>query len=247
MIEDGELKGVGLPRKNRILPNEIFHDDDRGGRRGHLDAADLARPADRRRGPPARLVRRADQVHRAGPVAHRLGRLLHRHRRAGHAAGPQGAVHLAALAEGRACRASSSSRPAWTRPARPEGKFLYTMGGILDFKRAHDQVYVKQKFDEFEQDVEEMWPGLKNRVFIRRHFVRDPSFGVIQKPGLVGPVPAALQGPEHRRPLLRVRDVPVARHRRRPRGPRRAHLRRGHPRPPPLAARGGLALLSLRT
>jgi hypothetical protein len=68
----------------------------------------------------------------------------------------------------------------------PEGKFLYTMGGILDFTRAHDLTYVKQAFHDFEQDVEQMWPGLAHATFKRRHFVRNPSFGVIQKPGLVG-------------------------------------------------------------
>ena len=94
-----------------------------------------------------------------------------------------------------------------------------------DCKRAHDQVYLKQKFDEFEQRRRgRCGPGSRTGLFIRRHFVRDPSFGVIQKPGLVGQLPAALPGPEHRRPLLRLRDVPSPRHRRRPRGARRAHL-----------------------
>ena len=40
-------------------------------------------------------------------------------------------------------------------------------------------------------------------------------------------VPAALARPERRRPLLRERDLPQPRHRRRPRLPRRAHRRRG--------------------
>lgn len=45
---------------------------------------------------------------------------------------------------------------------------------------------MKQKLDEFEQDVETMWPGLADHVFKRRHLMYDSSFGVIQKPGLVG-------------------------------------------------------------
>ena len=46
--------------------------------------------------------------------------------------------------------------------------------------------FVRRKFDEFEKDVEIMWPALRNHVFKRRHYTFDPSFGVIQKPGLVG-------------------------------------------------------------
>ncbi|MEE8601427.1 phytoene desaturase family protein [Euzebya tangerina] len=69
----------------------------------------------------------------------------------------------------------------------PEGKHLYVMGAMLHgFGRNGDMAFVKQKFDEFEQDVEIMWPGLADHVFKRRHLVYDPSFGVIQKPGLVG-------------------------------------------------------------
>ena len=69
----------------------------------------------------------------------------------------------------------------------PEGQHLYVMGSMIHgFKRPGDMSFVKRKFDEFEQDVEIMWPGLSKAVFKRRHLVYDPSFGVIQKPGLVG-------------------------------------------------------------
>ena len=69
----------------------------------------------------------------------------------------------------------------------PDGQFLYVMGSMLHrFNRGRDIGFIKQKFDEFEQDVEIMWPGLKGHVFKRRHYTFDPSFGVIQKPGLVG-------------------------------------------------------------
>lgn len=69
----------------------------------------------------------------------------------------------------------------------PEGRHLYVMGSMLHrFNRARDIDFVKQKFDEFERDIETMWPALRNHVFKRRHYTFDPSFGVIQKPGLVG-------------------------------------------------------------
>ena len=41
-------------------------------------------------------------------------------------------------------------------------------------------------FEHFEDDLKTMYPGLKNAYWRRRHLVHDPSFGVIQKPGLVG-------------------------------------------------------------
>jgi phytoene dehydrogenase-like protein len=68
----------------------------------------------------------------------------------------------------------------------PEGKYLYTMGGIMPGEKGRDLEYLHRKFMEFEADVEVMWPGLANPAFKRRHLVFDPSFGVIQKPGLVG-------------------------------------------------------------
>ncbi len=185
VIENGQLKGVGLPRKNRILPNEIFHDD----------------------------IEEADAVISTVPIWHVLQLVAEGHlpdwyvEQIKYIAQDQWRIAWAGFyiaTEEPVTLLDRKELCTWLHSPKaglpgfffeqtgmdpssaPEGKFLYTMGGILDFKRAHDQVYVKQKFDEFEQDVEEMWPGLKNRVFIRRHFVRDPSFGVIQKPGLVG-------------------------------------------------------------
>ena len=45
---------------------------------------------------------------------------------------------------------------------------------------------MSQKFDEFEHDIGVMYPGLAKPSWRRRHLVFEPSFGVIQKPGLVG-------------------------------------------------------------
>ena len=69
----------------------------------------------------------------------------------------------------------------------PEGKYLYVMGAMLHkHNRGRDKEFVREKFSEFEQEIEIMWPGLKENVFKRRTYVFEPSFGVIQKPGLVG-------------------------------------------------------------
>ena len=41
-------------------------------------------------------------------------------------------------------------------------------------------------FATFEEDLGVMYPGLAKPTWRRRHLVYEPSFGVIQKPGLVG-------------------------------------------------------------
>ena len=46
--------------------------------------------------------------------------------------------------------------------------------------------YLWTQFEEFEADLTVMYPGLAQTYWRRRHLVHDPSFGVIQKPGLVG-------------------------------------------------------------
>ncbi len=42
------------------------------------------------------------------------------------------------------------------------------------------------RMDAFERDIATMWPQFANPVWRRRHLVFEPSFGVIQMPGLVG-------------------------------------------------------------
>jgi phytoene dehydrogenase-like protein len=68
----------------------------------------------------------------------------------------------------------------------PEGVDLYVAGGIIPGVRAGDVGYLRRQFEAFEADLKEMYPGLDRAYWRRRHLVHDPSFGVIQKPGLVG-------------------------------------------------------------
>ena len=68
----------------------------------------------------------------------------------------------------------------------PPGTNLYVCGGIIPGGRARDMGYVESKFEAFEADLRQMYPGLEKTYWRRRHLVHDPSFGVIQKPGLVG-------------------------------------------------------------
>jgi len=68
----------------------------------------------------------------------------------------------------------------------PEGTNLYVAGGVIPGARAKDMTYVRPMFEAFEEDLKQMHPGLREAYWRRRHLVHDPSFGVIQKPGLVG-------------------------------------------------------------
>ena len=75
-----------------------------------------------------------------------------------------------------------------------------------------------EMFELFEERPQDDVPGAARTAYWRRrHLVHDPSFGVIQKPALVGKFRPHWRAPERRRAVLRVRDLPVARHRRRPR------------------------------
>jgi phytoene dehydrogenase-like protein len=68
----------------------------------------------------------------------------------------------------------------------PEGKYLYVTGGIIPGDKGRDERFVAEKFDQFEADITTMYPGLAKATWRRRHLVFEPSFGVIQKPTLVG-------------------------------------------------------------
>ena len=45
---------------------------------------------------------------------------------------------------------------------------------------------VPHTMEAFERDIETMWPAMPKPLWRRRHLVFEPSFGVIQMPGLVG-------------------------------------------------------------
>jgi phytoene dehydrogenase-like protein len=68
----------------------------------------------------------------------------------------------------------------------PPGVNLVVAGGIIPGDKAKDVGYLTRQFELFEEDLKEMYPGLQGTYWRRRHLVHDPSFGVIQKPGLVG-------------------------------------------------------------
>lgn len=68
----------------------------------------------------------------------------------------------------------------------PEGKHLHVCGAPFYAPLAHDKRWVMENFERFEEELQIMYPALKNTLWRRRHLVFEPSFGVVQKPGLVG-------------------------------------------------------------
>ena len=68
----------------------------------------------------------------------------------------------------------------------PSGTYLYVMGAVIPGAKGTDQRYLLDMFEKFEQEIGIMYPALAKPVWRRRHLVHNPSFGVIQKPGLVG-------------------------------------------------------------
>jgi hypothetical protein len=126
----------------------------------------------------------------------------------------------------------------------PDGVNLMVAGGIIPGSKARDLGYVQRMFELFEADLKTMYPGLKDAYWRRRHLVHDPSFGVIQKPALVGKFRPHWRAPnvEGLGAVLRLGDVPESRDRRRSRRACRAHRGRGLPRAAP-GRRLRLALL----
>jgi phytoene dehydrogenase-like protein len=68
----------------------------------------------------------------------------------------------------------------------PPGTYLHVMGAVIPGEKGRDQRYLRDTMLAFEEGITVMWPGFANAVWRRRHLVFEPSFGVIQKPGLVG-------------------------------------------------------------
>jgi phytoene dehydrogenase-like protein len=68
----------------------------------------------------------------------------------------------------------------------PDGVYLYSMGGVIPGSKGRDRVYLREMFDLFQADMEQMYPGFEKAVWSRRSLIFNPAFGVIQMPMLVG-------------------------------------------------------------
>ncbi len=188
---------------------------DRGGRR-HLDAAGVARAQGRARVGAAGLVHGPDQASGAGPLPDRLARALPRRRRARARARPARARHLAARAH-----VAGAGLPVRDDGARPvdgaRGQVPVRHGRDRPRRARHRRALPARRIPEVRARHRHDVPGpgeadLAPPAHGLRAVVRgDPEAGPRRH------VPAALAGAERRRPLVRERDVPQPRDRRRPR------------------------------
>jgi phytoene dehydrogenase-like protein len=78
----------------------------------------------------------------------------------------------------------------------PPGEYLTCAGAAFDATEHYgDKAWIERKFVEFWEDIEEMMPAAKGALWKKPHLVT--TYGVINKPGLVGAV----------RPDAEVREV----------------------------------------
>jgi phytoene dehydrogenase-like protein len=186
LIENGEAKGVAIPRADAVLPNEIFHEEIATAPVviSTLPVWNVLQVV-----PPQHLPDwYVDQIKTMAQDKWRIawaGLYIATEE-------PVDVIDRQEIATWLHSPVAQTSGYMFEMSAldpsvAPEGQHLYVTGAMLhSYNRSRDIEFVKRKFDEFEQDVEIMWPGFKKQVFKRRHLVHDPSFGVIQKPGLVG-------------------------------------------------------------
>ncbi|MBP2367267.1 phytoene desaturase family protein [Pseudonocardia parietis] len=78
----------------------------------------------------------------------------------------------------------------------PPGEYLTCVGAAFDATQHYgDKAWLDRKFHEFWLDIEDMMPQAKGALWTKKHLVT--TYGVINKPGLVGAV----------RPDTRVREI----------------------------------------
>ncbi|MDG2427326.1 MAG: FAD-dependent oxidoreductase [Acidimicrobiales bacterium] len=186
LIEDGSIRGVCLPRSGASLQNEIFHDET------------VTAPVVISTLPVWNVLDVVSESHLPDWYVNQIKTLAQDRWRVSYA-------HLSIATEEPIPVLDRQEIATWLHApisrtsgfmfeqtaldpsVAPEGKYLYVMGAMLHkFNRGRDKEFVRAKFTEFEKEVEIMWPGLEDNVFKRRTYVFEPSFGVIQKPGLVG-------------------------------------------------------------
>ncbi len=68
----------------------------------------------------------------------------------------------------------------------PDGKHLFVCGGVLPASEIKNKRSFSQAVSNFEKDMEEMFPKLKQSIWKRWHVIHNPAFGLLGKPGLSG-------------------------------------------------------------
>ncbi|MBN9623885.1 MAG: FAD-dependent oxidoreductase [Actinobacteria bacterium] len=184
LIEDGEVKGVRLGR-DKVLPNEVLE--------GEVLEADCVISTL----PVWSVLRVVPESALPDWYAAQIRFLAQDHLKIswlGLYLATEEPVHVNSAAELATWTAAPRSRlsgfffnqTAMDPATSPPGTNLYVCGGIIPGAKARDMRWVEHQFELFEEDLREMYPGLRGAYWRRRHLVHDPSFGVIQKPGLVG-------------------------------------------------------------
>ncbi|MGH9247052.1 MAG: phytoene desaturase family protein [Acidimicrobiales bacterium] len=185
LIENGAVKGVALPRQPRVLPNEVFEDDvvDAECVISTLPVWNVLNVVPEWELPDwyaGQIRYLAQDRYRVSwlnlylateePVTMYDERELSTWLATPHSPTPGYMFDQAAM----------------DPDSAPAGMHLYTLGGVIPGEHGRDRRYLLDMFERFERGVIEMYPGLANYVWRRRTLVFDPSFGVIQKPMLVG-------------------------------------------------------------
>ena len=186
IIQNGEVLGVAVPRSDAVLPNEIFHEKI------------ITAPVVISTLPVWNVLDVVSENHLPDWYVAQIKNLAQDRWRVSYAhlsiatEEPIPVIDRQEIATWLHAPISQTSgfmfeQTALDSSVAPDGKYLYVMGAMLHkYNRGRDTDFVRRKFEEFEEEIEIMWPGLKNHVFKRRTYIFDPSFGVIQKPGLVG-------------------------------------------------------------
>ncbi|HEY1966500.1 MAG TPA: FAD-dependent oxidoreductase [Pseudonocardia sp.] len=185
VIENGEVKGVAIAREPRILPNEFFEEE----------------------------ILEAPCVISTLPVWHVLNVVPREELPEWYTAQieflAQDRFRIAWLGlylatEEPATRYDPRELATWTATpstncsgfmfnqtamdpsCSPPGTYLHVMGAIVPGSKGRDQRWLRETMIAFERDAAQMWPVFREPLWRRRHLVFEPSFGVIQMPGLVG-------------------------------------------------------------
>jgi phytoene dehydrogenase-like protein len=185
VIEDGQTKGVLIPRQPRVLPNEIFEEE-------FIEAACVISTL-----PVWNVLDVVPEEALPDWYSAQIRHLAQDEFRVSwlglHIATeePCPAIDRAELSTW--LHAPESRLPgflfeqtAMDPDTAPPGTYLYTMGGVIPGSMGRNHVYLREMFDKFERDMTRMYPCFENAVWRRRHLVFDPAFGVIAKPYLVG-------------------------------------------------------------
>lgn len=185
VIEDGTVKGVAVPREPRVIPNEVFEEEviETSCVISTLPVWHVLNVVPERQLPDWYVA----QIKLLGQDRFRvawLGLYLATEE-------PVTMYDSRELATWLATPTTDTpgfmfDQSAMDPSTAPDGVHLHVMGGVIPGAKGRDRLYLREMFDRFEAGMKQMYPGFERAIWRRRHLVFEPSFGVVQKPGLVG-------------------------------------------------------------